>query len=474
MPIVLGLASACGESEGHRRLHQVVDAPEQIAAYRGAVVRIRHGQASGTGFFTGPDPKLVTNAHVLGPGSCALKGCWVNLELYLAADVIPESHTVFVVPVAVDIAHDLAVWKPIRTLDFEGLPHVSTSLLAPEPELGDALHVMGHPYAGLKKWSSGVLLDADERWLSSDALVAPGNSGSPVFDDEGRFVGVVSRAGLMPTRDSWSATMLVVPAKHLVPLLEDGAEYTALPDLDKVITVDGVLALERNRYNARRATMNLEVSGTIREVPVVEALADICDAEMEKPDPLLESEALRIYNSCVVGVRWLNCDPSKEDHQTCPQTEEREAWSGRVTGAGTKIAALLPDTISATANAASRLTHSLHDRSFTQYPAKLDVSAPYTAADAVQAIAWHGLKAERPPEWAITAVTDFKKTPGYGRDATGILVGLLLLGDTPAALTENAVKGRAKRLLRDDALTMRSYLRLEHDIYRLQWQGLLE
>ncbi len=471
-------AAACGESPGYDRVRQASQAPELIETHRDAVVRIRHGHASGTGFFVGPSRLLVTNAHVLGPGSCALKGCWIDLELYLASDRESITHTIFVEPVGVDVANDLAVWRPagLSKSDFDVVTSIDAINIGPDLNVGAAIHVLGHPYAGLKKWSPGSVVDTDQRWLRGDALVVSGNSGSPVFDEGGQLVGVVARAGFSPTRESSDASVLIVPAQYLEPLFEEDAEFDTLPDMDLVTTLDEVLANEGQLFNARRSTVNLDVDGVFEVTKVTDALAAVCDRELQMPDPVDADTVSKIFEACVVGVRWLNCGAPFEVHQTCPSSTVRQAWSNRVVQAGAKINNLEPDLRSSIARTLARLKSGLQPAEFLDYyaPVNLQVQAPYTAQDAVDAIAWH-IKENLPaPQWAVDAVRDYEGTPAYWRDARMILTGLVLLSYTSQGFSQERVKGIAARLLRDKALLMRAYIGLEYDMYRFGWHDELE
>jgi hypothetical protein len=76
------------------------------------------------------------------------------------------------------------------------------------PEVGDTLFAMGHPliggekledrHEGLLEWSftAGMVSVVGEKQLQTTVMLHPGNSGGPMFDAQGRVVGiVVERAG---------------------------------------------------------------------------------------------------------------------------------------------------------------------------------------------------------------------------------------------------------------------------------------
>ncbi len=77
------------------------------------------------------------------------------------------------------------------------------------PEVGDSLFAMGHPliggeklkdrHEGLLEWSftAGMVSVVGEKQIQTTVMLHPGNSGGPMFDADGRVVGiVVERAGM--------------------------------------------------------------------------------------------------------------------------------------------------------------------------------------------------------------------------------------------------------------------------------------
>src|SRR5260370_1797399 len=61
-----------------------------------------------------------------------------------------------------------------------------------EAKEGEGIFVIGHP-EGLKfTLSTGIISRLQENVLQMSAPVSPGNSGGPVYDEQGNLVGVVS------------------------------------------------------------------------------------------------------------------------------------------------------------------------------------------------------------------------------------------------------------------------------------------
>lgn len=158
-------------SSGARALSELV---------RRAVVEVRSGgSGGGAGVIWGGSGLVVTNAHCVSRGASlevSLDGPWH------AARVIGYHPT-----------HDLALLAaPLRgpLLDLRDVE----SLRA-----GELVFAHGHPLGVRDALAMGVVhsvaRDARShrpRWVVADVRLAPGNSGGPLVDAEGRLVGINS------------------------------------------------------------------------------------------------------------------------------------------------------------------------------------------------------------------------------------------------------------------------------------------
>jgi S1-C subfamily serine protease len=143
-------------------------------------VRGHHLAGEGTGFYVAPD-QVLTNAHVAG--ACAVRTVGNGTEgKEIAATLAAE-----------DTVHDLALLRvntPSEPAAFAPPPLAST---------GGNFTVVGYPAHGLAvriaelRPVSASLADlaAGRPTYPFHGEVHPGNSGSPVLDDEGAVVGVV-------------------------------------------------------------------------------------------------------------------------------------------------------------------------------------------------------------------------------------------------------------------------------------------
>ncbi len=148
---------------------------------RQAVVEVRSGEsASGTGIIWGGAGLVVTNAH------CVRRGAALQVS-------------------------DGGKWRGAQALAYH--PHHDLALLAApsvsgplleirDPDslrAGELVFAYGHPLGIRDSLAMGVVhavardkRTKDARWIVADVRLAPGNSGGPLVDAEGRLVGINS------------------------------------------------------------------------------------------------------------------------------------------------------------------------------------------------------------------------------------------------------------------------------------------
>lgn len=165
-----------------------------------SVVEVRLNGSAGSGFTWGFDV-VVTNAHVVRASQVEVR--------------LPDGQVRSARVRLADPARDLAL------LDVPGLGLPAVQRRDPRRlRPGEALFAIGHPLGIRHALSSGVLhgvgrlpdgypVAADIRrrvWVQADLRLAPGNSGGPLADSEGRVVGI--------------NTMIVGGLALAVPILE--------------------------------------------------------------------------------------------------------------------------------------------------------------------------------------------------------------------------------------------------------------
>jgi serine protease Do len=150
-----------------------------------AVVEVRnqHTGGGGAGLIWGGSGLVVTNAH------CVPRGAAVEVS---NAGRWRDARVVGYHP-----PHDLALlearWTGGRVDGWTGIREAETL------RAGELLFALGHPLGVRDALAMGVLHDVARdrrtgapRWIVADIRLAPGNSGGPLVDADGRLVGINS------------------------------------------------------------------------------------------------------------------------------------------------------------------------------------------------------------------------------------------------------------------------------------------
>ncbi|MHC2019994.1 trypsin-like peptidase domain-containing protein [Methylobacterium sp. CM6247] len=136
--------------------------------------------SSGTGFFVSRDGHLLTNAHVVS--ECT------TIEVNGPNGLVPARLA------AKDTTNDLALLKTDIT-------PLKVAAVRSGVRLGEAVAVFGYPLSGMLSTSGNFTLGNitaltglgdDSRYFQISAPVQPGNSGGPLVDANGNFIGVVT------------------------------------------------------------------------------------------------------------------------------------------------------------------------------------------------------------------------------------------------------------------------------------------
>jgi len=151
------------------------------------------GQGGGSAVLISPDGFALTNFHVTAPCGAAMKCGLTDGQLYDA------------VLVGMDPVGDLAL---IQLLGREDFPHAEFGD-SDAARVGDWVFVAGDPFlladdfrpsisfgmlSGVHRYQypAGTLLEYTD-CLQTDAAINPGNSGGPLFDAEGKLLGINGR-----------------------------------------------------------------------------------------------------------------------------------------------------------------------------------------------------------------------------------------------------------------------------------------
>ena len=151
------------------------------------------GQGGGSGVIISPDGYALTNFHVTAPCGPAMKCGLDNGKLYDA------------VLVGLDPPGDIALIKLLGRDDFPAAEMGDSD----RARVGDNVFVVGNPFLLAEDYQPTVtygILSGTHRYqypagtlleyadcLQTDASINPGNSGGPLFDAEGRLIGINGR-----------------------------------------------------------------------------------------------------------------------------------------------------------------------------------------------------------------------------------------------------------------------------------------
>jgi putative serine protease PepD len=186
-----------------------------------AVVSVRTGGGSGTGFVVDTDGTVVTNAHVVGSSE--------RVELQFSDDRTATAEVR-----GVDTSSDLAVLHvdPARAGRLTALELADSSTV----RTGQLAVAIGSPFGLPQTATAGIVsgtgrhIEAPDGFqidsvIQTDAPINPGNSGGPLLDAAGRVIGVNSQIATGGTSSGNVGIGFAVPAntvRDVIPRLERG------------------------------------------------------------------------------------------------------------------------------------------------------------------------------------------------------------------------------------------------------------
>jgi serine protease Do len=182
-PAVVGITVA-----GTRNAADAEDEPDDVPQFFRGMPGMPFGgprgdapfRGQGSGFIIKPDGLILTNAHVVrGASEVTVK---LSDRREFRAKVL-----------GADSATDVAVLK----VDAQNLPTVALGD-ARQVQVGDPVLAIGSPFGFEQSATQGIVSakgrslpgDAFVPFIQTDAAVNPGNSGGPLFDSNGRVIGI--------------------------------------------------------------------------------------------------------------------------------------------------------------------------------------------------------------------------------------------------------------------------------------------
>jgi putative serine protease PepD len=188
-----------------------------------AVVSIRTGAGSGTGFLIDNTHTIVTNAHV------------VDTAKHVTVRFGPRGTDLDGQVLGIDASSDLAVVK----IQAGSAPAAAKPLPLADSrsvQVGDTAIAIGNPFGLDRTATEGIVSGLGRRIqapngfeidqaIQTDAPINPGNSGGPLLDDAGRVIGVNSQIETGGSSGGNVGIGFAVPSntvRSVVPVLEQG------------------------------------------------------------------------------------------------------------------------------------------------------------------------------------------------------------------------------------------------------------
>ncbi|HEX4720238.1 MAG TPA: trypsin-like peptidase domain-containing protein [Thermoleophilaceae bacterium] len=213
---------AVGSKPLHPRKGQTVAGAIYEAASP-AVVSIRAGSGSGTGFLVNSDGTIVTNDHVVDTSKRVIVRFGKDGQT-IDADVLgtdPSSDLAVVTIPKSDIPKDV---KPLQFADSRNV------------RVGDTVIAIGNPFDLDRTATQGIVsalgrdIEAPNHYtinnvIQTDAPINPGNSGGPLLDNSAHVIGVNSQIATAGAGGGNLGIGFAVPAntvRQVVPILKKG------------------------------------------------------------------------------------------------------------------------------------------------------------------------------------------------------------------------------------------------------------
>lgn len=340
--LLLAVLTGCGDDITNNinnadlpGFNDITSAPAPIQTAARAVVRIRTARSSATGFFTSSTGQLMTNDHVLGDSVCPIEGCYIEItRMHQRGEAQLEPVTVFALPNAVDVGLDMAVVQlydgkggnKLSTPDFLSFSSRSSSSL-----IGTHVTIVGHPEGRLKKWTAGVVANSSGKWFQATAFVLPGNSGSPVLDDEGRVVGLIHRGPASLDLFTTNSANVSAICTSSAPIL---AAMTAPLPVSMIsttapTTTGKFLANDMLYLNAGVTSVTADGAAA----PPLALLGTACDAALARQDFTSPDDLDEALTPCYHAQTWIECRSEYAGDVpygvVCPGNSDKIAWTDR-------------------------------------------------------------------------------------------------------------------------------------------------
>ncbi len=172
-------------------------------------------QSGGSGFFVSADGLIVTNNHVVAGGPRGAEVDEVTVTLFDGREFRAKI-------LGRDATSDLALLK----VDVTGVPFVEMES-SQKNRVGDWVIAIGNPLGLGSTVTAGIVSalqrnigagGAYDRFIQTDTAINPGNSGGPLFNLQGKVIGINNR--LISPVGANIGVGFAIPAEEAMPVIE--------------------------------------------------------------------------------------------------------------------------------------------------------------------------------------------------------------------------------------------------------------
>jgi hypothetical protein len=164
---------------------------------------------------------------------------------------------------------------------------------------------VGHPEGRLKKWTDGEVVDANGQWITTTAYTLPGESGSPILNDQGQVVGLLHRGPTSEDLFSQTGVDMYSTGTASAPIVAAMAAPPSAPLVSTAAatTKEQFLANDFIYLNARVATVTVDGMST-SAIPI---LGEACDAALARTDFTSPDDLDGSLIPCYHAETWIDC-----------------------------------------------------------------------------------------------------------------------------------------------------------------------